>query len=176
MTSDRVLCSTSSCGRVSSSVRVSRCVCTARSGTPRYTVLGQRYVLHNMRTANTHLIRDFSLLELFVIPDLLILLEPPYRLADKTDIIIATKKWVKKSCFLSGFIKLLFSRLYLWQEQRFDWNKTNKTWQKVIFVFIYLCLRRVCITIFWNSPERFLMMAEGLNKLVRSCMAEEHIL
>lgn len=35
----------SSCGRVSSSARASRCVCTARSGTPRYTAHGKGYVL-----------------------------------------------------------------------------------------------------------------------------------
>lgn len=45
-TSDRTPCSTSSCGRAFSWVRVSRCVCTARSGTLRYTALGPGYVLH----------------------------------------------------------------------------------------------------------------------------------
>lgn len=45
-TSARAPCSTSSCGRVSSSARASRCVSTVRSGTPRRAALAQGYVLN----------------------------------------------------------------------------------------------------------------------------------
>lgn len=46
MTSARAPCSTSSCGRVCSSARASRCVSTVRSGTPRPAALAQGYVLN----------------------------------------------------------------------------------------------------------------------------------
>lgn len=61
MTSARAPCSTSSCGRVSSSARASRCVCTVRSGTRRAAALAQGYVPNLRRRFDNRQITEKNL-------------------------------------------------------------------------------------------------------------------